>query len=208
MNIAISFLKAIKDSVKLKQELRKVTHAKIVVGASGVFENGWIPTDEHTLNLLKPERWKSFFKENSIASILAEHVWEHLTPAQGLIAATTCYRFLMNGGYARIAVPDGYHNKPSYIEHVKPGGTGAGADDHKLLYNYKTLSKTFTDAGFTVKLLEYFDENGSFHYTEWDPAQGMIHRSKRFDERNNEIELSYTSLIIDAVKYTTHPASL
>ena len=200
MASAISLLKAVKGFFTLKRVLRNRPHPTIVVGASGVFQDGWIPTDVHTLNLLKPARWKYFFKENSIGAILAEHVWEHLTPADGSIAAKTCYQFIMNGGYARIAVPDGYHYKPEYINYVKPGGSGAGADDHKVLYNYKTLSKTFEDAGFTVRLLEYFDENGQFHYNEWDPKQGMIHRSKRFDERNRGNELNYTSLIIDAIK--------
>ncbi len=200
MASVISFLKAIKGSQVLRQALKNRPHPAIVVGASGVFQDEWIPTDVHTLNLLKPERWKFFLKENSIAAILAEHVWEHLTLANGSIAAKTCYRYIMNGGYARIAVPDGYHNKEEYINYVKPGGSGIGADDHKVLYNYKTLSKIFEDAGFTVKLLEYFDEKGVFHFTEWDPQKGMVHRSRRFDERNHDNELNYTSLIIDAIK--------
>jgi len=200
MASAIGFLKAIKGAVKLKHALKKNTPPRIVVGASGIFEDGWIPTDVHTLNLLKPERWKLFLKVQSVEAILAEHVWEHLTPSEGLIAAKTCYRYIMKGGYARIAVPDGYHNKQEYIDYVKPGGSGAGADDHKILYTYKTLSKVFCDAGFKVKLLEYFDENGAFIYNEWDPSKGMIHRSKRFDERNNGGQLNYTSLIIDAFK--------
>ncbi|MEO6001396.1 MAG: hypothetical protein ABIN89_31380 [Chitinophagaceae bacterium] len=200
MASVISFLKAIKGSVALKHALKNRPNPRIVVGASGVFQDDWIPTDVHTLNLLKPERWKFFLKENSIESILAEHVWEHLAVDEGTIAAKTCYRYIKNGGYARIAVPDGYHNKKEYINYVKPGGTGDGANDHKVLYTYKTLSKVFTDAGFSIKLLEYFDEQGEFHFTGWDPKKGMVHRSKRFDERNTNNELNYTSLIIDAIK--------
>lgn len=97
-------------------------------------------------------------------------------------------------------MPDGYHNKEEYINYVRPGGSGAGADDHKVLYTYKSLTKIFQDAGFHVKLLEYFDENGKFHFTEWNERDGMIHRSVRFDERNCNDELNYTSIIIDAVK--------
>jgi len=40
----------------------------------------------------------------------------------------------------RVAVPDGFHPNPGYIERVKPGGTGPGAGDHKILYTYRTLS--------------------------------------------------------------------
>lgn len=200
MASVISLLKALKGYFFLKNALKNNPSPSIVVGASGVFEQGWIPTDVHTLNLLKSERWKIFFKENSINAILAEHVWEHLSPSEGKVAARTCYQFLKKGGYARIAVPDGLHNKPEYIEYVKPGGSGAGADDHKILYTYKSIKEAFEQAGFQVRLLEYFDENGRFHFNDWDPAKGMIHRSKRFDERNSNGELNYTSLIIDAVK--------
>ena len=196
----VSALRAFKGYFKLKKALANSPKLQIVVGASGVFEDNWIPTDIHTLNLLKPNSWKLFFKENSIAAILAEHVWEHLTPEAGSIAAKTCYRYLKNGGYVRVAVPDGYHPKQEYINYVRPGGTGAGADDHKILYNYKTLSKAFEDAGFQVKMLEHFDENGKFHFSDWEKKDGMVHRSMRFDERNTNNELNYTSLIIDAIK--------
>lgn len=201
MAFPISLLKAIKGYFTLKKALKNTTQPpKLVVGASGVFEAGWIPTDVHTVNLLKPERWKIFFPENSISVILAEHVWEHLSLADGKTAAKTCYRFLKPGGYARIAVPDGFFYKQEYIDYVKPGGSGAGADDHKVLYNYKLMSEVFEEAGFKVHLLEYFDEDRKFHYNEWDPAKGMVHRSKRFDDRNHGDDLNYTSLIIDAIK--------
>ena len=196
----VSLARAFKGYFKLKNALSNKPNPQVVVGASGVFEENWIPTDIHTLNLLKPDSWKLFFRENSIRAILAEHVWEHLTPEQGYIAAKTCYRYLMKGGYVRVAVPDGYHSKAEYINYVKPGGTGAGADDHKILYNYRTLSKVFEDAGFRVKMLEHFDENGKFHFIEWDKKDGMIHRSVRFDERNANNELNYTSIILDAIK--------
>ena len=195
-----SVLKGISGYFKLKSALRDRPNPTIVVGASGIFQDNWIPTDVNTLNLLKPNTWKLFFKENSVAAILAEHVWEHLTIQDGYIAAKTCYRYLKKDGYIRIAVPDGYHNKKEYIDYVKPGGIGAGADDHKVLYNYKSLSKIFRDAGFNVKLLEYFDEEGNFQFSDWDQKDGMIHRSMRFDERNTNNELNYTSLIIDAFK--------
>src|SRR5712675_2094691 len=105
----ISLLRAIKGYFRLKKAIRRSKDLKIVVGASGVFEQGWIPTDVHTLNLLKPGRWKLFFTTNSIDVILAEHVWEHLTVEDGRIAAKTCYEFLKPGGYIRVAVPDGLH---------------------------------------------------------------------------------------------------
>lgn len=172
----------------------------IVVGSSGIFEAGWIPTEAHFLNLLQDEDWLKYFKENEINCILAEHVWEHLTLEQGTKAAGVCFRFLQKGGRLRVAVPDGFHVDESYIEYVKPGGHGAGADDHKLLYNYNTFSAIFLKNGFQVELLEYFDENKSFHAKDWDRNDGYIHRSIRYDKRNADGLPHYTSLILDAIK--------
>jgi len=196
----MKFIKALLSYFRLKRNLKKIKPTRLVVGASGVYEEGWIPTDVHTLNLLTPKRWLLFFKYDSVNAVLAEHVWEHLTLEEGKKAAATCWLFLKKNGYVRIAVPDGYHPNKEYIDYVKPGGHGIGADDHKVLYTYKTLSKVFEDAGFKIKLLEYFDENGQFHFTEWSRDDGMIHRSSRYDDRNQDGVLKYTSLIIDAVK--------
>ena len=99
-----------------------------------------------------------------------------------------------------MAVPDGFNPSEEYINYVKPGGTGNGADDHKLLYNYKLMSGFLENVGFKVNLLEYFDENGQFHKAPWDPEDGMIRRSADHDERNRDGKLGYTSLIIDAIK--------
>jgi predicted SAM-dependent methyltransferase len=177
---------------------------RIVVGSSGIVEHDWIETDIEYLNLLHATDWQRYFQPDSITAILAEHVWEHLTPEQGLVAAKICHKYLRPGGHLRIAVPDGHHPDPAYIEQTRPGGTGAGAPDHKILYTKESLSAVLTSAGFQVECLEYFDESGHFHARDWNPADGMIHRSQRFDERNRMGRLVYTSLLVDAHK---RPAS-
>jgi len=108
--------------------------------------------------------------------------------------------FLKPGGYLRVAVPDGFHPDPEYVEWVRPGGTGPGSDDHKVLYTYATFRDLFEKIGFDVVLHEYFDESGQFHFTDWAPSDGMIERSKRYDSRNANGRLAYTSIILDAVK--------
>jgi predicted SAM-dependent methyltransferase len=169
---------------------------RIVLGASGVFESGWIPTDAHELDLLEPEAWRRYIKPNSIDALLAEHVWEHLTLAEGRIAATTCFRYLKNGGYIRVAVPDGFYPDPEFQEYIKVGGVAGGGEigGHQIVYTYRELCGVFESAGFRTTLYEYHDERGTFHGREWDPAQGMIHRSKRFDPRGP------ISIILDATK--------
>jgi predicted SAM-dependent methyltransferase len=174
---------------------------RIVVGASGQFGKGWVPTDVELLDLLDPDGWERHLQPGSLDAILAEHVWEHLTEEEGVAAARTCFKYLSTDGYLRVAVPDGLHTASAYIEWVKIGGVGPGADDHKVLYTYKTIREVFERAQFEVVLYEYFDEEGRFHYKEWDPGDGMIRRSKRFDERNENGRLDYTSIVLDARKH-------
>lgn len=186
-----------------RNRLLKVRHnntIKIVVGASGHYQTGWTPTDVEYLNLLKDEDWAQFFNVNSIDTILAEHVWEHLTPEEGILAAQNCYTYLKSGGFLRIAVPDGYNPDKDYINYVKPGGTGDGADDHKLLYDIDRITNALTEIGYRVQGLEYFNKEGQFNFNDWEPTTGMVARSKRFDPRNKDGKLAYTSLIIDAIK--------
>ncbi len=185
---------------KLRQLIGHQTPLKIVVGASGIYEAGWIPTEVATLNLLRPDDWAYYFSKSPIDAIVAEHVWEHLTEKEGIVAATNCHNYLKIGGYLRVAVPDGFHPNREYINRVRPGGAGPGADDHRVLYNHLSFREVFKKVGFQVELLEYFDEHGQFHFQDWDPLDGMIRRSRSHDSRNKEGILNYTSLILDAKK--------
>jgi len=69
-----------------------------------------------------------------------------------------------------------------------------------MLYTYRTFTDVFEKAGFEVQLLEYLDSDGIFHFSEWGIMKGKINRSKRFDERNRDGKLMYTSIILDAYK--------
>jgi predicted SAM-dependent methyltransferase len=173
---------------------------RIIVGAAATGQSGWISTDYPILDLTSSSSFAKLFGGRRVKAFLAEHVWEHLTEADCIKACSNCFQFLELGGYLRVAVPDGFHPNEDYISRVKPGGYGAGSEDHKTLHNYKTLPKIFIDAGFEVKLLEWFDEKGQFHYAEWLVEDGFIERSTRFDERNINNSIAYTSLIFDAVK--------
>ncbi|SHJ72321.1 Predicted SAM-depedendent methyltransferase [Alicyclobacillus tolerans] len=177
---------------------------RVVVGSGGSKNNvGWVHTEKDELNLLKRSDWERMFAPNSICAILAEHVWEHLTYEEGIEAAKTCYDFLKPGGYVRCAVPDGFFRNEAYQNLVKIGGPGPAdhpAAGHKIVHTYRTLQSMFEEAGFHVRLLEYCDEDGEFHYNDWGENDGFIYRSKRFDHRNQNGELGFVSLIIDAIK--------
>ena len=173
---------------------------RIVIGSSGTTLEGWVATDREVVDLLREDSWLRYFGPAPLDAILAEHVWEHLSGEDALRSAQTCYRFLKPGGYVRAAVPDGLHPDPDYIAQVRPGGCGAGAHDHKVLYDHAGFRDLFVRAGFEVRLYEYYDRDGRFHFNEWDPADGLIRRSMQFDERNSARRLTYTSIILDAVK--------
>lgn len=174
---------------------------KFNIGSAGInHSREWIPTDIDLLNITVEEDWKKLLKFLQLNNIMAEHVWEHLSEKDTQLANKNCFKFLKKGGILRIAVPDGYNPDKAYIDYVKPGGNGPGADDHKILYTYKTMTDSLESVGFKVNMLEYWDENGKFHAVEWTDEGGHIVRSKRYDPRNKEGKLGYTSLIVDAVK--------
>jgi len=176
---------------------------KVVIGAGEYNNNpGWIHTQEDELNLIDINTWKGRFDNHSITAILAEHVWEHLTYEEGVNAAQLCFQFLKPSGYIRCAVPDGFFPNEDYQNIVKVGGPGPKdhpAASHKIVHTYRTLTKLFEEVGYKVNLLEYCDEGGNFHFNDWNPEDGVIFRSKKFDPRNQD-RLRFPSIILDATK--------
>ncbi|MEO8389148.1 hypothetical protein [Polaromonas sp.] len=193
-------LKRHREKNDFLRQVREAEVLKIVIGSSGVFEAGWIPTDYQHLNLLNPAHWDKAFQGRKLDGLLAEHVWEHLNAEDGLLALKLVSSHLKSGARIRLAVPDGYSPDRAYIDAVKPGGSGAGSDDHKVLYNVDSLERAMTEAGFRVERLEYYDAEGRFHQSPWAPADGMVHRSLQYDERNVDGKIGYTSLILDGFK--------
>lgn len=184
----------------LRERLVQAHPLRVVLGAGPIEALEWITTDADTLNVCSRRDWSNVFGRYRADSLLAEHVWEHLTSPEVILANQICFRFLKRGGRLRLAVPDGLHPDDKYREQVRPGGSGLGAGDHKVLYDFRSLSNLLTKTGFQVNLLEYWDENGKFVCHEWSSADGHIRRSKRYDPRNQDGSLTYTSLIVDAIR--------
>lgn len=159
----------------------------------------WINLQQNQLDITKETDWyNNNIKPDQVYRILMEHVFEHLNDNDRHLAIQNFKKFIQKSyGAIRIAVPDGNHPNPQYIEQVAVCGSGKSAHDHKFLYNYQNLTSLFQDYGFDYNLLEYFDNNGDFHYSDWDVKDGFIKRSSKFDKRNKNCKLSYTSLIID-----------
>ena len=155
-------------------------------------------TDLPVLDALNPAHWRRIFPPRSIDRILAEHVVEHWTEVEFRKFLGILPPFLSEDASLRIAVPDGFHPDPNYIDFVKPGGSGSGADDHRVLYNHITMTDSLCKEEYDYELLEYFDEVGHFHRSPWKASDGIITRSADHDHRNKTRALSYTSLIVDA----------
>jgi len=176
---------------------------KIILGAGNTLIDGWKATQETELNILKKIDFEKQFEFNSVDAMLAEHLWEHMTKEEGIIAAKNCYEFIKFGGYIRCAVPDANFKNEWYQNMIKIGGPGPRdhpAYTHKIVYDYKVFKEVFENAGFEVELLEYCDENGLFHYKYWNEDDGRIGRSFRYDTRNSIKKLVMISIIIDAKK--------
>ena len=182
---------------------RPIDPLRVIVRAGAQRWPGWLPTQRDELDLLDAGSWTAFFGERRPDALLCEHVWEHLTEAEGRAAAALCFRFLRSGGYLRVAVPDANFRDAEYQRAAQIGGPGPRdhpAADHKIVYDYRRFATLFAEAGFVVDLLEWCDEAGRFHFRYWDPADGPIYRSLRSDHRNRDGKLGFVSLILDAHK--------
>lgn len=170
---------------------------RVIIGAGSTRYEGWIATDMPAFDILKHEHWALLFQPAFIDNMLAEHVFEHLTTDQFCEFLRIARLYLKPNGRIRIAVPDGYHPDADYIEHVRPGGIGEGATDHKVLYNCDLIPAILQEQGYYCKLLEYFGADGQFHRCEWSAEDGFVGRSASHDGRNAAGTLAYTSLIVD-----------
>lgn len=186
----------------LGQQVRRLRReggpVKIIIGAGPTSYSDWLATDLPLLDALKPRDWSRIFRPGDVDRILAEHVIEHWTEEEFRHFLRIARPYLSPQGRIRVAVPDGFHPDASYIDQVRPGGTGCGAEDHKILHAFRSMTALLSEEDYGAELLEYFDEEGQFHHAAWSPEDGFIIRSADNDPRNKERPLSYTSLILDA----------
>ncbi len=190
-----------RDHSRIRDEARRMMDAgrpvKIVIGAGQTRYDGWIATDTPAFDVRRREDWARLFPPQSIDRLLAEHVFEHLTRAEFTEFLLCARGYLSASGRIRIAVPDGNHPDSDYIERVRPGGSGAGAADHKVLYTSDLMADLLRGQGYHYELLEHFDARGRFHRRPWNAEDGYVGRSAEHDRRNKDGQLRFTSLIID-----------
>ena len=188
------------------------TPTKIIVGSGRTFQQGWLSLQHSDLDIRSRRGWQNRFSLNSLDAVLCEHVLEHLDMREAEMTANNIWEFIRCGGRWRIAVPDGFHPHPNYLNWVAPNSTGErflkifrhpSEPDHKLLWNYQALVSFLSGHGFKVVLLEYFDGRGVFHRSNWNEADGRIWRRAGSGWSNflsTFVNAPYTSLIADAIK--------
>jgi len=183
---------------QLKNRIQQANPLKVVIGGGdGIHDSSWIVTNVEEIDVENPDDFEYFFGDKRADNFLSSHVHEHLNFPDK--ANDNLFKYLKEGGKLRIAVPDGNFPDENYINEVKVGGTGAGADDHKTLWDYETLLDSCVKAGFKAEGVEYWFD-GKFTKKDWSEKDGFIGRSAEYDERNIGVELRYTSLIMDCTK--------
>ena len=167
---------------------------KILIGSGATSYEGWLSTDYPFFDITNAAHWNYIFKKRKADHLLAEHVLEHLTPTQVEKSLQNAFKHLNPGGIFRIAVPDKNHPNPDYIEHVRPGGSGPGCDDHKSFWDYNTFSQLACKIGFKVSQIEFYDESGNLNSSAIDIEKGPIKRSCTIP---NQSIHDYSSLVLD-----------
>jgi len=177
----------------------------LILGAEGKCFPYWTVTDKEFFDVTCREDWEKYFKPSVVHAVMAEHVFEHIEPDECALAFSLIYEYLRPSGYFLISVPDAFHPSPEYAEQVGVGGTGPGAEDHKVFWDIHTLRRYLEEASFRVTPLEYWDyavgtNNALFHSA---PEKGMLKnllRTFATDPRNRHGSIAYTSLILLATK--------
>lgn len=82
--------------------------SKLIIGVKEKNNPGWLHLQQKELDLTEEHTWGNKFVEQSVTTILAEHVWEYLTYEEGIVAARICHKFLKASGYICCAVPDAF----------------------------------------------------------------------------------------------------
>jgi len=132
---------SLKGSLKKRMEELRMANAigrsrgdrKIIAGSAATTQAGWVSADYPLLDLTDARTFAAIIDSRSVSNFLAEHVWEYLSPEDGVRAGANCFKVLKQGGALRIAVPDGFHPDAEYIAQVRSDGSGAGEKDHKVL---------------------------------------------------------------------------
>lgn len=191
------FIGRFQARLKINQLVQNGLPVKVILGAGLTSYDGWISTEYPVFDITKKEHWTYFFRRGQPSNILAEHVIEHLYQDDFIKCLENIKSTLSEKCIFRVAVPDGFCPDQNYIDAVRPGGTGAGAQDHKELYTAEMIAQICARVGVSVNFIEFYDCDGNFT-SNYSEQNGYISRCAKNDWRNKEGEQPvHTSLIFD-----------
>ena len=178
----------------------------LILGAALTKQKGWFSTNEEWFDIVQESHWDNLFNSKKrVKKVIAEHVFEHLTLDEMRSALNLIYKYMVNGGSLRIAVPDGNNPNKEYRNHCGINGIGADASDHKQFLTFELLSKEIQKIGFKFILKEGYLQNKELITEKLNIELGIIMRSR--SNKNNMKSKegwifpdSNTSLIIDCFK--------
>jgi predicted SAM-dependent methyltransferase len=173
---------------------------KVNLGCGENHLDGWENYDKD-MNITK----KLNFDDSSVDFILAEHVFEHITPLQGLFFIRECHRVLKPNGVLRLCVPViDYVIKRHDEEYLKNHGGNlsnaieliVGFNGHQAVYTEQLLVLLLEVNGFycTVKEPQKSD------YSELTNVDG---HSKVIGEYANWIETVCIEAVVKKENYWT-----
>ena len=135
------------------------------------------------------------FADNCCDAIFSSHTLEHLTLDDCRVALRNCYRYLKPGGLFRLIVPDFEVSVASYLSNSQPeaasnfmgythlgrksrprGIAGAlrehfGNSHHLWMWDYKSLSRELSAAGFEEIRRAQFGDSGISEFSELEDTQ-------------------------------------
>ncbi len=186
----------------LKYKINKASPIKVVAGAGDTKFDNWIAADIGELDITKEGDFNFMFEDKKIKNILLEHVIEHLEYDDFLKFLSIAKQYLTNDGVIRVAVPDANHPSSYVRELTGKHGSEPGADDHKIFYNIDDFENIVIKSGYKIKKLEYFDNDGIFHTSNYDFKNGYISRcSRNYKGRFTDSEKEYKKMIAGVPTY-------
>lgn len=195
----------VSDSLKVYGQLR------IGLGESSVtvfhtsmpWDPPWLHFNVQALDITDSSDFSEMFAgEGSVDQFKMEHVLEHLTLAEAVVAALNCYQYLKPGGTLRIAVPD--YNQ--YIHHMTANSSQS-----------KSYSDNTHDCNVSIGICNNVlhspcvvdDTNSSNHHRLQCLWESMLLSGEISRDVNNGHKVQYTvdsiTGLLESVGFKVHP---
>ena len=164
---------------------------KLHFGCGSILKTGWVNIDLYSekADLQLDARDPFPFADGSVLLIYGEHFFEHLEyPDEALSFLRESWRVLALDGVLSMGIPDFELSVRSYVtgdedyyrhqrEEKPPGWVTTPMDylnrdfrqgrEHKYAYDFQTLSRVLTEAGFTSIVKRAFDPALDSQHREW-----------------------------------------